>query len=175
MAERQDEESLEKQPKKKIPLIYVAMGAQVLCLVGAIGFLINATLKIDKPRMTQQKMIERAVAAVRDDMSQIQMIPLEEFTVNLGGTSGVIQAKINVEVSNHETASLLSQRMPIVRARIIDLLSRQKPKNLSRIQGKLQLKDAVREALNETLIDATSSANSSGIVRDVFFVDLILM
>ncbi len=174
MAERQDEESQEDKPKKKIPLLYIAIGLQVLCLLGAGAFLVSATLKIDKPKLSKSKMMERAVTALRDDLAQVQMVPLEEFTVNMGSSLGVIQAKIHVEVSNSETAAALAARMPIVRARIIDLLSRQKPKGLSRIQGKLQLKDAVREVLNDTLVSDHRGA-SSGVVRDIFFVDLILM
>jgi len=174
MAEREDEETnQEEQPKKKLPLLYIAVGGQVLLLLGAAGFVVFASSKMDKPQLTQSKMIERAIAAVHDDLSQIELIPLDEFTVNMDGTNTVIQTKINVEVSNKAAAGLLSQRMPVVRAKIIELLSRQKPATLSHIQGKLQLKDAVREALTESII--REAGIPSGIIRDIYFVDLILM
>jgi flagellar basal body-associated protein FliL len=174
MAEREDEENpVEEQPKKKLPLLYIILGAQALLMIGATGFLVFAVGKGTRPRLTKEKMVERAIAAVHDDLAQVQLIALDEFTVNMGGTETVIQAKINIEVSNQATASLLSQRMPVVRAKIIDLLSRQKAASLSHIQGKLQLKDAVREALNDSVL--RDSGLISGIIRDVYFVDLILM
>ncbi len=106
MAEREDEEQgQEEQPKKKIPLMVIALGGQTLLLFGAAGFLGSAALKIDKPRLTQEKMVERAIAGVRDDLSQISIIPLDEFSVNMDGTNTVIQTKINVEVSNQAAAN----------------------------------------------------------------------
>jgi flagellar basal body-associated protein FliL len=173
MAEREDDKPVEEQPKKKLPFLYIILGVQGLLLVAASAFLIYAIGKGDKPKLTKEKMAERAIAAVHDDLSQVRLIPLDEFTVNLGGTETVIQAKISVEVSNQATANLLSARMPIARAKIIELLSRQKAGSLSHIQGKLQLKDAVREALNDSVI--RDSGVSAGVIRDVFFVDLILM
>jgi flagellar basal body-associated protein FliL len=174
MAEREDEETTpEEAPKKKIPLMYILLGGQALSMVLAVSFLVFAIGKADKPRITKEKMVERAIAAIHDDLSQVQLVPLEEFTVNMGGTQTVIQAKINVEVSNRATANLLAERMPVVRSKIIDLLSRQKPGSLSRIQGKLQLKDAVREALTDAIL--RESGKSSGTIRDIYFIDLILM
>ncbi len=174
MAEREDEETpVEEQPKKKLPLLYIILGSQALLMIGASCFVVFALGKATKPKLTKVKMVERAIAAVHDDLSQIQLVALDEFTVNMGGTETVIQAKINVEVSNQATANLLAQRLPVVRAKIIELLSRQKAGSLSHIQGKLQLKDAVREALNDSVI--RDSGVISGTIRDVYFVDLILM
>ena len=58
-----------------------------------------------------------------------------------------MKTTLEIEVSNPEVTAYLKSRMPMIRAQIIDLLSRQNIEDLKKVQGKLLLKDVIRETL----------------------------
>jgi len=80
-------------------------------------------------------------------------VPLEPFTVNLAEENGdhYLQVGITYQVSDDKLADTMKQYMPVLRNRILLLLSAKKPSELASIEGKHKLVDelvaAVREAL----------------------------
>jgi len=80
-------------------------------------------------------------------------VPLEPFTVNLAEENGdhYLQVGITYQVSDDKLADTMKQYMPVLRNRILLLLSAKKPSELASVEGKHKLVDelvaAVREAL----------------------------
>jgi flagellar basal body-associated protein FliL len=162
----------EASPKKKIPLLLVALGAQFLILVAAGGVMLKATVFAKKVDVSDAVLAERAIASVHDSFNEIQMVDLKEFTVNMADRH-TLKVSIQLEVSNPETAKIVERRMPALRANILEILGRHPGQKSDRIQGKLLLKDAIRSALNDEL--EKEGLAKSGIVRDVYFVDFVMI
>jgi flagellar basal body-associated protein FliL len=97
-------------------------------------------------------------------------VELEPFVTNTI-TKNSLKATLNVEVSNDQTAALIKARMPAVRARILNLLSQQDTKSLRKMQDKLLLKDALREAISQEL---AQNGATPGVVRDVYLMDFMV-
>ncbi|HEV8501492.1 MAG TPA: flagellar basal body-associated protein FliL [Casimicrobiaceae bacterium] len=80
-------------------------------------------------------------------------VPLDAFTVNLAEENGdhYLQVGIVYQVSDDKVADTMKQYMPVLRNRILLLLSSKKPSDIASIDGKRKLVDelvaAVRDAL----------------------------
>lgn len=158
--------------KKKFSPLLILMGVQFVFLLAAGGVMIKATVFAKRPDMSEKALTERAIASVRDTLEEIQMVDFKEFTVNMSDKRS-LKISIQLEVSNPDTAQAVQRRMPALRANILQVLSRSPGQPTDRIQGKLLLKDAIRAALNEEL--EKEGLAKSGIVRDVYFVEFVMI
>jgi flagellar basal body-associated protein FliL len=159
----------EAKPKKKLNPLLLGLGLQtVLLLVGA-GLFVKGTLFAPKPKLTVQSFQERAIASVEDDLSKVQNVDLDPISVTMPGKN-LIKTKLSLEVSNAETASLIKLRLPEVTSTINTVLSRQNLLELNTLQGKLEFKDTLRDALNDVL---SKQAKHPGIVRDVYVLEFM--
>lgn len=155
---------------RKLPLALLMVGVQTLVLLGAGGLIFYVSLSPPKAALEVASLQERAIASVRVQESQVQIVTFDPFVANLQDNS-TLQAKIEVEVTNEQTAQTLRDRiMPIAQARILTLLTQQKAGDLEKVQGKLHLNHLIHEALDEELLKA---GMKEGVVRSVFFTDLI--
>jgi len=188
-------EGAEAKPKKKIKIspLQLGLALQFLVLIGAGGLIIKGSLFVKKPDLSEHTLKEKAIASLRDDESKIETVDLDDFVVNLSKTH-ILKAHIQVEVSNAEVSTWMKKRMPAIRSRILQLLSGQAALQSTQIEGKLLLKDAIREALNEQLKEyrhgeaerkpASVDENVAdshgkqevleGVVRDIYFSDFIV-
>jgi flagellar basal body-associated protein FliL len=159
------------QPKKGAPLLLILLGIQVVALGGALGFIAKVSLTAKGPDVSISTLRERAIESVKDDLSQIEMVELPDVQANLPG-SHVLKTQLKVEVSNAQTKTHIEKRLSAIKARVIEVLARQSKDVTNTFQGKLLLKDAIREAINEELL---KEGQMSGVVRDVFFMEIILI
>lgn len=173
MAEETTAEGGEEAPKKKIDMVMVLMGLQVLLVLGAAGVIGKIALFPKKHDLRDSTLKERAIASVRDDLTKVQILDLDRFTVMLPERH-TLQARIQVEVSDQDVATRIQRRKPSVRARILNVLSSRSQTETSKLQGKLLLKDAIREAINEEL-SQTFPDETKGVVRDVYFMEFTLL
>jgi flagellar FliL protein len=80
-------------------------------------------------------------------------VPLDAFTVNLAEENGdhYLQIGIVYQVSDEKIVDTMKQYMPVLRNRILLLLSSKKPSDLASVDGKRKLVDelvaAVRDAM----------------------------
>lgn len=162
----------EAAPKKKLSPVLLLLGVQLIALLGAGGVIIKATLFTKRPDFSTKALTERAIASVRDVAEEIQMVDLSEFTVNMIDRH-TLKVSIQLEVSNPDTAKIVQRRMPAMRANILQILARHPGQSADRIQGKLLLKDAIRGALNDQL--EKDGLSKSGVVRDVYFVEFVMI
>lgn len=158
--------------KKKIPILLIALGGQALLVLICAGIITKGALYPPKVQMTKKAVKDRAIASIKDDLAKVENLDLETFAVNLKGQR-ILRAAIQVEISDAATGALIRQRMPAVRARVLQVLSSQTPEDSWTFNGKLRLKDAIREAINDELLSTVSSF--TGIVRDVYFMEFVLI
>ncbi len=180
-------------PKKKLNIspIQIGLSLQLIVLIGAGALIVKGSLFVKRPDLSEHTLVETAIESLRDDEKKIEIVDLEEFVVNLS-TKAILKTHIQLEVSDAEVTSFLKARKPAIRSRVLALLGTQSAEQSQMIQGKLLLKDAIREALNEELTEhresgrkpASVDANTAnahedlnaleGIIRDVYFVDFVV-
>jgi len=161
----------EEKPKKKLNIAAI-LGITQMVLTAAFGGVLVWSLQgLEKPTLTHDKLQERAIASVHDEVGEIQNVDLEPFITNTL-SKNTLKAAFSVEISDSATAEVLKSRLPAVRARILTLLSQQEGGKLKRMHDKLLLKDALREVMNTEL---EKSGVTDGAVRDVYFLEFIIM
>ncbi len=84
-------------------------------------------------------------------------VTLEPFTVNLQQENGehFLQAGIVVQVADSKTVDAIKTYMPIIRNRILLLLSSKTPSELASLEGKKKLVGELIAALRESIPGAT--------------------
>jgi len=168
--EKKTDDNAEK-PKKKIPMIVLALSAQMLVILAALGMVVKGVFFTKGPDMSIKNLQERAIASVKDDSNKKRLMDLKDFTITVG-RQHVLKANIELEVSDEQTLQIIERRMPAIKYKIINLLSNVDTKRTGSFQGKLALKDSLREAINDEIIEA---GHVSGVVREVFFTNFYLM
>jgi flagellar protein FliL len=80
-------------------------------------------------------------------------VPLEPFTVNLSEENGdhYLQIGIVYQVSDDKLAETMKQYMPVLRNRILLLLSAKKPSEIATVEGKRKLVDELVAAVREVM------------------------
>ena len=162
----------EATPKKKFSMLQIALVLQMLVILGATGVIVKSVLLTKRNVITKAAIGERAIASLRDQANKIKVLNLDEITVNLPDDR-TLMAHVQLEVSNEEVEIALRKRMPAMKARLLDILGGESTRDASELQGKLLLKEKIRSALNSEL-DKSKWDPSKGIVREVFFVNLLL-
>lgn len=99
-----------------------------------------------------------------------KMIALDQFTVNLS-TQGTVSPKfarvnISLEVPGDDTEVEVNQKMPQVRNTIIDLFNSKRPTDLSTPEGRVNLRDEIRNTINSFLV--------TGEIKGVYFTGFAL-
>ena len=96
------------------------------------------------------------------------MVEMDSFIVNLRDREGkrYLKAKINFEVPSEAVKQEFSTRKPQIRDVILILLSAKSFAEISRLEGKMQLKEELMARVNQVL--------SSGRVTNVFFTEFVV-
>ncbi|HXU50550.1 MAG TPA: flagellar basal body-associated protein FliL [Casimicrobiaceae bacterium] len=80
-------------------------------------------------------------------------VPLDAFTVNLAEENGdhYLQVGIVYQVSDDKVVDTMKQYMPVLRNRILLLLSSKKPSDLASVDGKRKLVDELVAAVKDAM------------------------
>lgn len=97
---------------------------------------------------------------------------LETFTVNLNGGNGeqYLQTDISLQLSAASNEPALKQVMPLIKAKIVMILSSKGPDEISSSEGKSKLSQEITEAVNALLPGIAAGKP----VRGVFFTSFII-
>lgn len=100
-------------------------------------------------------------------------IPLDTFTVSLKPTQResdrILYIGLTLRVRDDKSQELIEKYLPEVRSRLLVLFSKQTADELSTDDGKYQLIDNIKTAMNKPL-----AADQSAVVTDVLFNAFIL-
>ena len=96
----------------------------------------------------------------------------KEFVVNLEDNRKVnyLQVEIQVMARSSEPLTIIEENMPLVRNKVMLILSSQKYEELNTREGKEKLREAIKQAIQEILHEESANAN----IEAVYFTSLIM-
>jgi flagellar FliL protein len=160
----------EKEAGTKKPMLKWIVLAGVLIVLGAGGFTgwrmffaqdADASVKQDQVAETSKK--------IEQEMSRL-VYPLDSFVVNLMDkrSSGqrYLKTTIELEVDDEAARDMVQKNKAQLRDTILLLLTSQSFKEISSIEGKLDLKQGLLARINQTL--------GSSLVRRIYFTEFVV-
>lgn len=99
-------------------------------------------------------------------------LQMEQFTVNLQPEVGeqYLQVAFTVQVSDQVQVDQIKLYMPLVRSRLLMLLSSKKPSEISTAEGKQKLQEQIVEALREPFAPGMKPTNVNGVFFTAFVI-----
>ena len=156
-----------KKGKSKLLIIAVAVLLLLIAGAGAYLFLLSST---DDTAEFEEEVEEVVVEPVTPP----EFYVLEPFVVNLAkpDENRYLQIGITYELSNVTAVDEVKSYTPIIRSRILMVLSGKTIDNLGSIQGKQQLMDELVELARLTIIGDEIDPTKG--VRDVHFSSFVI-
>ena len=162
----EDEEEGEGQPApapKSNKLLIIAISAAVLLLVIAVSLIVYFSMKEKSAEIVPNNLVTAGQEAVPegaadeeeelgDDEKPLGIIfPLETFMVNLTGEKRYLRCQIQIEFDKKEIPRKFYTQLVPIKDALVELLAQQDPKELANQKGRNELKERVRELINERL------------------------
>jgi flagellar FliL protein len=98
-------------------------------------------------------------------------VPLEAFTVNLQGQGDhYLQVGITLQVADNGAADEVKQQMPLIRNRLLLLLSAQAPAELGTVEGKQKLSAQVLAESRQLLLAKTPEEGIQNVLFSSFVI-----
>jgi flagellar FliL protein len=147
--------------KRKLPLV---VGLVVLVLSASGGaawyFMGGNPASAEKHDVVVEKEKKPAV-----------YVPLEAFTVNLQGEGDhYLQVGITLQVADNGTADEVKEQMPLIRNRLLLLLSAQAPAELGTVEGKQKLSAQVLAESRQLLAAKTPDEGIQNVLFSSFVI-----
>ncbi len=182
MAEEETkEETTEEEGGKKSNMLMIIIIA-VLVLIIVIGAVVAVLLMGDDEQevVSNAAPVQRAASAPQKRransalagsrrLSEIGILyPLDSFTVNLKSDSGrrYLKATISLELSGEEVSLELDAKSPVIRDRIIRILTSKTLEEISSKKGKQKVSDQIQDTLNAIISD--------GQVQGIYFTEFVI-
>ena len=155
----------------------------VLVLIIVIGAIVAVLLMSDEEEVSnvsnvteykqssaapQKRRANSALAGSRR-LSEIGILyPLDSFTVNLKSDAGrrYLKATVSLELSGEEASLELDAKSPVVRDRIIRILTSKTLEEISSKKGKQKVSDQIQDTMNAILSD--------GQVQGIYFTEFVI-
>jgi len=169
------EETAEESPKKggKLGTILIAAGVGVLfLLVGAGGTYFLLKGQIAAMVQAQAPPAADAEAAAGDEQKEEGFIgslfELDPMVVNLEQSKGkrYLKVKMSFELNKEVVQEELKARLPQLRDAILLMLSSKSFKDVSTVEGKLALRDALLTRINGLL--------TTGFIKRIYFQEFVV-
>lgn len=153
----------EKGSKKKL-IVIIAIVLVLLAGGGAAAFFMMSGKHAD----------EAAEAKVEEPVGPPTFVVMDQFVVNLTDPDSTryLQIGITYEVSNPMTAEEIKTFTPVIRSRILLVLSGKNVANLTSIEGKQQLMDELVDLARVTIKGDPKDPTRG--IRDVHFSSFVI-
>lgn len=182
MAEEQEEETQPKEKKSSNMLMIIIIIVLVLIIIiGAVVAVllmsgddqaVDATAPQAKEKTVSSSKTKRIENATIDEdraLSDIgTLYPLDTFTVNLKSDAGrrYLKATMSLELSGEELSMELDAKSPVLRDRIIRILSSKTLEEISSKKGKKKVSEQIMNTLNSMISD--------GKVQGIYFTEFVI-
>lgn len=184
MAEENTEQTEAPEEKKSSNtlLIIIIVVLFLLILLGIIGVLLmggddeemmqKAPIeRMQEKRSSQSKRMSSSSSSMQDtrQLSEIGILyPLDTFTVNLKSDAGrrYLKVTMSLELEGEELSMELDAKTPVLRDRIIRILSSKTLEEISSKKGKSKVSAQVMDTLNSIITD--------GEVRGIYFTEFVI-
>ena len=148
-------QEVEKPKSKK--MLFIIIGVVVL-LVGAVGGYMYMqssaeARKIQEAEAKRPENILKKQLMERKENAPPIYIPLEEMIVNLPGRGGehYLQAKIVLRTNDSATEGKIKNFMPVIRDKIITVLSSRQMQELATVEGKVMMAREIALVINSII------------------------
>ncbi|MDQ1244211.1 MAG: flagellar protein FliL [Campylobacterota bacterium] len=182
-ANKEIKEETEKESKKsnKTLIIIIVAVIALIVIAAAVVAVILMNGEEQPPANTVQQSApqaeQRASSKPREDsddmgsrkLSEIGILyPLDTFTVNLKSDAGqrYLKATISLELNGQELSMELDNKSPVIRDRIIRILSSKTLEEISSKKGK--------QKVSEQIIDTLNSMITDGSVKGIYFTEFVI-
>ena len=182
MAEEESTEE-EQQPKEKKSNMLMIIIIVVLILIILIGAVVGILLMGDDEEAetsvapqakekTVSKSRSSSSSTTYDDSRQLSDIgilyPLDTFTVNLKSDAGrrYLKVTMSLELEGEELSLELDAKSPVLRDRIIRILTSKTLEEISSKKGKQKVSTQVMDTLNAMISDGT--------IRGIYFTEFVI-
>jgi len=180
--ETTEEESAPKEKKSSNLLMIVIIAVLILIIViGAVVAVLlmsgdDETVDATSTQQTQEKTVSkqnhRSSSSIMDDTRKLDQIgtlyPLDTFTVNLKSDSGrrYLKVTMSLELEGKELSTELDSKAPVLRDRIIRILSSKTLEEISSKKGKQKVSEQIMDTLNAMLTD--------GRIKGIYFTEFVI-
>ena len=183
MAEEEEKQESEPKEKKSSNMLMIIIIA-VLVLIIIIGAVVTVLLmsgddetatnnapQAQEKRGDNQKTRRSTSSSSFSDrkLSDIGVLyPLDTFTVNLKSDSGrrYLKATMSLELDNPELSHELDSKAPVLRDRIIRILSSKTLEEISSKKGKQKVSEQIMDTLNSMITD--------GQIKGLYFTEFVI-
>lgn len=180
-----EEESTEESgaPEKKssnMLMIIIIVVLILIILIGAVTAVLlmggddegtqtsNAPQAKERPASKQQKSNSGSVDSSRQ-LSEIGILyPLDTFTVNLKSDAGrrYLKVTMSLELEGEELSLELDNKSPVLRDRIIRILTSKTLEEISSKKGKQKVSNQIMDTLNSMISD--------GHIQGIYFTEFVI-
>lgn len=179
MAEESTEESTEKKSSNMLMIIIIVV--LIIIILGGVILAILLMGSDDEERSSAPQAQERSISKKSrsnsnnnnyEDSRQLSDIgilyPLDTFTVNLKSDSGrrYLKVTMSLELDGEELSLELDAKSPVLRDRVIRILTSKSLEEISSKQGKQKVSDQVMNTLNAMISD--------GEIRGIYFTEFVI-
>jgi len=179
--ETKEEESAPKEKKSSNMLMIIIIVILILIIIigAVVAILLMSGDEEDVTQNTAPQAKERQVSnkprtssTILDDtrpLSEIGVLyPLDTFTVNLKSDSGrrYLKVTMSLELDGEELSLELDAKSPVLRDRIIRILSSKTLEEISSKKGKQKVSQQIMDTLNSMITD--------GQIKGIYFTEFVI-
>jgi len=176
---KEEEQQGEKKSGNMLMIVIIAVLALII-IIGAVLAVVlmsgddeqvNQVAPQTQERSAVPSRTKRSSAALEDSrrLSEIGILyPLDTFTVNLKSDSGrrYLKATLSLELSGEELSLELDAKAPVIRDRVIRILTSKTLEEISSKKGK--------QKVSEQIVDTLNSIISDGSVQGIYFTEFVI-
>ena len=182
MAEEEstNEESAPKEKKSSNMLMIIIIVVLILIIIGGavVAFLLMGDDEeaINQSAVPQAK--EKSVSKTKNNSSEYSdsrklndigiLYPLDTFTVNLKSDSGrrYLKVTMSLELEGEELSLELDNKSPVLRDRVIRILTSKTLEEISSKKGKQKISEQIMDTLNAMISD--------GRIKGIYFTEFVV-
>ncbi|MDA7817262.1 flagellar basal body-associated protein FliL [Sulfurimonas sp.] len=184
MAEEENTEENQTEAKPKNTLMIVIIAVLVLIIIAGAVIAVLLMGGDDEAQMQQQnapQMQEKSSSSSSSSRKRSTnmvssrklndigiLYPLDTFTVNLKSDAGrrYLKATISLELNGEELSIELDNKSPVIRDRIIRILSSKTLEEISSKKGKQKVSEQIIDTMNSMIVD--------GSVKGIYFTEFVI-
>lgn len=179
------EDSTTENKKSSSKLMIIIIAVLVLIIVGgaAVAFIL---MNEEEPHAAPAPVVEQSAPPAqqkasssrsREDSDEMDtrklsdigiLYPLDTFTVNLKSDAGrrYLKATISLELNGQELSMELDKKAPVIRDRIIRILTSKTLEEISSKKGKQKISEQIIDTLNAMIAD--------GSIKGIYFTEFVI-
>jgi len=156
-------------------LILIILGGAVVAILLMGGDEENTTASSNTPQVKEKSVNKKRRSSSNSDIQESRnlsdigiLYPLDTFTVNLKSDAGrrYLKVTMSLELEGEELSMELDNKSPVLRDRIIRILTSKTLEEISSKKGKQKVETQIMDTLNAMISD--------GRIRGIYFTEFVI-